>query len=178
MSSRTGADLDARREKNQLDSLESCTYNISMKKDVTPESRMAGECLAGRVRVLNRVITGIYDDALRPYLVRVSQMNVLVAITALRQPRAADVCRRLRLEKSTLSRDLERLIARDWVRATPGGGRTQQLEVTAAGRALLGKLLPAWEAAEERVRALLGAPLTKAIVTAVDRLLATESDEG
>jgi DNA-binding MarR family transcriptional regulator len=149
-----------------------------MKKDPAPEIRMAGECLGGRVRVLNRVITGIYDDALRPYQVRVSQMNVLVAIAALPQPRATDVCRRLRLEKSTLSRDLERLFARGWVRATPGAGRTQQLEATNAGRALLEKLLPAWEAAEERVRALLGVPLTKEIVKAVDRLLAADPDEG
>ena len=123
------------------------------------------------------MITGIYDDALRPHQVRVSQMNVLVAIAALRQPRATDVCRRLRLEKSTLSRDLDRLVARGWVRATPGDGRSQQLEVTDAGRALLAKLLPAWEAAEERVRALLGAPLTKEIVKAVDRL-AAEPNEG
>src|SRR5205823_14810767 len=113
-----------------------------MRDDTTPERRIAGECLAGRVRVLSRVVTGIYDDALRPHKVRVSQMNVLVAVAAMGPVRAADVCRRLRLDKSTLSRDLDRLLDRGWVRATPGTGRSQDLEATPAGRAMSRKTLP------------------------------------
>ena len=147
-------------------------------QDDTPsaECRIAGECLAGRVRVLNRVITGIYDVALRPHNVRVSQMNVLVAIAALGPVRATDVCRRLRLDKSTLSRDLDRLLARGWVRATPGVGRTQDLEATAAGRALIKTVMPAWEVAQERVRGVLGAALTKGIYAAADRLRTADLD--
>src|SRR5262245_47198963 len=99
-----------------------------MRDDTPPECRMASECLAGRLRALNRVVTGIYDTELRPHKVRVSQMNVLVAIAAMAPVRAADVCRRLRLDKSTLSRDLDRLLERGWVRATPGRGRGQDLE--------------------------------------------------
>ena len=37
--------------------------------------------------------------------------------------RATDVCRGLKLDKSTLSRDLDRLLARGLVRATPAEGR-------------------------------------------------------
>jgi DNA-binding MarR family transcriptional regulator len=147
-------------------------------RDDTPtaESRIAGECLAGRVRVLDRVVTGIYDDALRPHKVRVTQLSVLVAIAARTEARAADVCRRLRLDKSTLSRDLDRLLDRGWVRATPGARRVQELEVTAAGRALIKKVVPAWEAAQARVRDILGAALTKGIAEAVERLRAADFD--
>src|SRR5258707_48527 len=115
-----------------------------MRDDATPESRIAGECLAGRIRVLSRVVTGIYDDALRPYDVRVSQMNILVAVAVMGPVRATEVCGQLRLEKSTLSRDLDRLLARGWVRATPGAGRTRHLEATRAGRALIRRVQPAW----------------------------------
>jgi DNA-binding MarR family transcriptional regulator len=148
-----------------------------MKNDATPEGRIAGECLAGRVRVLNRVITGIYDDALRPHKVRVSQMNVLVAIAALGKTRATDVCRLLRLDKSTLSRDLDRLLARRLVRATPAQGRTKDLEATDAGRALIEKVMPAWQIAQERVREILGAALTKGVYDAANRLRAADSDQ-
>jgi DNA-binding MarR family transcriptional regulator len=141
-----------------------------MRDDTPPECRIAGECLAGRVRVLNRVVTGIYDAELRPHEVRCSQLNVLVAVAAMGPVRAADVCRRLRLDKSTLSRDLDRLLERGWVRATPGAGRGQDLEVTAAGRALIRKVAPAWEAAQAQVHDLLGAALAKGICDVAERL--------
>ena len=41
--------------------------------------KIAGECIAVRLRMLNRVITNIYDNALRPLDLKVSQMNILVA---------------------------------------------------------------------------------------------------
>jgi hypothetical protein len=41
--------------------------------------KIASECVAVRLRMLNRVITNIYDDALRPLELKVSQMNILVA---------------------------------------------------------------------------------------------------
>jgi DNA-binding MarR family transcriptional regulator len=147
-----------------------------MRDDATPESCIAGECLAGHVRVLSRVVTGIYDDALRPHKVRVSQMNVLVAVAAMGPVRAADVCRRLRLDKSTLSRDLDRLLDRGWVRATPGVGRSQVLEATPAGRAVIRKVLPAWEEAQARVRGVLGAALMKGLLEAADRIGVTDID--
>jgi|GEM_PF-1598412 len=39
---------------------------------------VAGQCLAGRARRLNRVITGLYDRALRPYGIKVNQIGLLV----------------------------------------------------------------------------------------------------
>ena len=40
--------------------------------------RMARECIAVRVRLINRVITALYDEALRPFGLRISQANILV----------------------------------------------------------------------------------------------------
>ena len=41
---------------------------------------IAGECLAVRVRALNRAVTALYDEALRPLGLRVGQLNLLVAV--------------------------------------------------------------------------------------------------
>lgn len=149
-------------------------YNSIMPDETPHECRIASECLAGRVRVLNRVVTGIYDDALRAHNVRISQMNVLVAVAAMGPVRAAEVCRRLRLDKSTLSRDLDRLLERGWVRATPAAGRGQELEVTPVGRALIERVTPAWEEAQRRVHELLGPELARGLFAAMDRLRAAE----
>ena len=55
--------------------------------------RMAGGCLAVRVRTLNRVVTALYDDALRPLGPRVGQWNLLVAIARMGTARPGDLCR-------------------------------------------------------------------------------------
>ena len=65
---------------------------------------MSESCLAVRVRAVNRAITGIYDEALRPLGVKVSQLNVLVAIASTGEAKAKTVSASLHLEKSSLSR--------------------------------------------------------------------------
>src|SRR5262245_20228467 len=138
----------------------------------SPACEIAENCLASRLRLLNRVITNLYDDALRPHGLRVSQMNILVVVARAGPLRAVDAARRLRLDTSTLSRDLDRLLERKWIRASPGKGRAQQLEITAAGQELLAKTLDDWRATQRKARAVLSPTAADAISAAVDALWA------
>jgi DNA-binding MarR family transcriptional regulator len=70
---------------------------------------IAQQCIAVRLRMLSRAVTRIYNQALRPYGLTTSQMNILVAISCLGEARQQDVCQALHLEKSTLSRDVVRM---------------------------------------------------------------------
>lgn len=119
---------------------------------------VARECIAVRVRLLNRAVTNLFDDALRPLGLKVSQMNILVAAAKLGVARPADVCRHLHLDVSTLSRNVDRMKARGWLEVVPNAAdaRAQPFRLTPKGRALLEKSLPLWEAAQERAQALLG----------------------
>lgn len=150
---------------------------MSHSKQLTPECEMAACCLASRLRLLNRVVTNLYDDALRPHGIRVSQMNILVVIALAGPLRAVDVARRLHLDTSTLSRDLERLIKHGWVRSSPGKGRALRLEITAAGRQLLGKVREDWRAAQRQARKLLSPEAAEAIAGAVDALRAAKKPD-
>jgi DNA-binding MarR family transcriptional regulator len=115
------------------------------------------ECVAVKLRLLNRAVTKIYNQALRPHGLTVSQMNILVAAFYLGQAKQQDICRALHLEKSTLSRDLARMRAQGWITEAPGDDRrTTILTVTAAGKRLLEKAFPAWRQAQEEAKALLG----------------------
>ena len=40
---------------------------------------IARTCVAARMRLLNRVVTNFYDDALRPLGLKISQLNILIA---------------------------------------------------------------------------------------------------
>jgi DNA-binding MarR family transcriptional regulator len=102
-----------------------------------------------RVRMLNRVVTDIYDQGLRPVGLKASQLNVLVAVAKLQVAHPSVVCRILRLDESTLSRNVERMKAKGWLRVEPGDdARTQPLRLTSSGKRLLARAVPAWERAQ------------------------------
>jgi len=118
---------------------------------------VARECVAVRLRMLNRIVTNIYDDALRPLDLKVSQMNMLVAAAKMGVVRPAEVCQRLHLDVSTLSRNVERMKARGWLEVVPDeDGRSQPFSLTPKGRKLLEKAIPAWDEAQKHVTKVLG----------------------
>src|SRR4051812_25422834 len=83
---------------------------------------IAGECLAVRVRTLNRAVTALYDEALRPHGLRVGQLNLLVAVARMGTAKPGDLCRVLRMDKSTLSRDVEVMRRNGWLEVEDTGG--------------------------------------------------------
>ena len=133
--------------------------------------KIAGECIAVRLRMLNRIITNIYDDALRPLDLKVSQMNILVAAAKMGTARPAEVCEHLHLDVSTLSRNVERMKARGWLEVVPDeDGRSQPFRLTAPGRRLLDKAVPAWSAAQQKVKTLLGDGIVDQLNQATKRI--------
>src|SRR5689334_2905967 len=119
--------------------------------------RIARECIAMRVRRLNRVVTKIYDDSLRSLGLRTAQQTILVAISLMNTPTPTDLERRLSLEKSTVSRNVERLQRRGWVEFVPSDdGRSHYLKLTAKGAKLLHESTALWQLAQKRVASLLG----------------------
>ena len=118
--------------------------------------RVGRECIANKVRLLNRAVTAIYDEALRPHQLKVSQMSVLVTIAKMDRVSPGGVGRMLHMEKSTVSRNVERMRARGWLETVPSAeGRASELRVTAAGKRLLRDVHPAWSAAQRQAAALL-----------------------
>jgi DNA-binding MarR family transcriptional regulator len=129
------------------------------------------ECIANKVRLLNRAVTAIYDEALRPHGLKISQMSVLVTVATFGRASPGAVGRRLHMEKSTLSRNVDRMRARGWLdAAATDDERAIELFVTAAGRRLLRKVHAAWSAAQERAVAMLGESGVRGITRTVASL--------
>ena len=132
---------------------------------------IASECIAVRLRMLNRMVTYVYDEALRPLGLKVSQMNILVAAAKMGVARPADVCQRLQLTASTLSRNVERMRARGWLEVAPErDARAQPFRLTTQGESLLRKAAPAWKNAQEKARKLLGKGLVERLGEVPQRL--------
>src|SRR3982074_2897561 len=118
---------------------------------------IAKTCIAVRLRLLNRVVTNFYDDALRPLGLKVSQLNILIVTARLGLARPIQVCDILQLDTSTLSRNVERMRAHGWLEVVPGeDARTQPFRLTAQGKRLLERAVPGWEPAQQEGGELLG----------------------
>jgi DNA-binding MarR family transcriptional regulator len=118
---------------------------------------IARTCIAVRLRLLNRVVTNLYDDALRPLGLKVSQLNILVVTAKFGLARPAKVCEILQLDTSTLSRNVERMRAHGWLEVVPEeDARTQPFRLTPKGKRLLEKSISAWEEAQHQATELLG----------------------
>ena len=79
------------------------------------------------------------------------------------------------MDKSTLSRDVESLLKRGWLRKVAGGDRrSHKLELTPAGRDKVAAILPAWQAAQTALRAKLGTENLAGVFAAADRVWAEE----
>ena len=141
-----------------------------------PEDVISRECLVVRLRLLNRVVTNVYDDALRPLGVKASQLNILVVAARLGLARPADVCQRLQLDTSTLSRNVERMKTKGWLEVVADDdGRAQPFRLTAKGKRLLERAMPAWESAQKKVKKIIGADTMALIDDAVKRIRSERS---
>jgi DNA-binding MarR family transcriptional regulator len=139
---------------------------------MTEQTRRIGrECLGYRVRMLNRIVTGVYDEALAAAGLKTSQFNVLVAVVNLEDCRPADLARALQMDESTLSRNVERMCAKGWLRLDPDRDRRSHLiRITPKGMALIEKGFPAWQKAQNEVARRLGEDNVKALRSVVRKL--------
>jgi len=112
-------------------------------------------CFALHARMTARLLTRVYDAAVRPTGLRFAQFGLLGAIahgSATSQTALAD---RLGLERTTLVRNLKFLEQKGWIEATPGGGRGLAHGLTPAGREILARAIPLWQRAQADIEARL-----------------------
>ena len=118
----------------------------------------AGACLATRVRQLSRIITRVYDDAMRPLGITASQYTLLAQLAARDSITAVEIGHQLDIEKSTLSRNLKRLLALGHITMDPPAGRRGRgLHLTPKGQAILKDAFPIWQDAQTRAVSAMGA---------------------
>src|SRR5260370_2359548 len=98
------------------------------------------------------MVRAIYDGALASAGVKARQFSVLVAVANREKARPAELTKLLQMDESTLSRNVERMCARGWLRLERDKDRRSHLiEVTDKGQVLIRKCLPVWRQAQEEV---------------------------
>lgn len=149
----------------------------SERSKVRPAARFQ-DCVCFNFRWFNRVLTQRYDEALRPFGLRATQLPILARLAA--GPVAmAELADWLAMERTTLLRNLQPLLREGLVVSGRAEGRRGlELGISAGGRALLARAEPAWaEAQAEATAALGGAAKWRALLSefeqAGERLVAS-----
>lgn len=114
-------------------------------------------CVCGRLRRTSRALTRVYDEALAPVGITVTQFSVMRTLSRLERPSLAELAEATAHEKSALWRTLQPLVKKGWVEATSEkGARGQRLSITAPGLEKLNDALPHWRAVQAKVSETLG----------------------
>ena len=120
-------------------------------------THMVADCVCLNLRKMSRVITRMYDEALKPSDLRSTQLPVLVTLVSVGSMTINDLADDLVMDRTSLSRLLRPLVTRGLVKMTPGEDRrTRELSITPRGREAVATAIPMWDKVQDEVLGRLG----------------------
>jgi len=137
-----------------------------------PESpSLPPACACGRLRRAARALTQLYDDAMAPAGLRVTQFSLLRTLANEGPRRITELADRQLLDRTALSRNLDPLIEKGLVAVAPGrDARTRDVALTAKGAAALRRAEPFWKRAQADVAARIGAAKLDSLIATLGEL--------
>ena len=118
----------------------------------TNPAKTTVSAVADRIKLVSRI--GIARGSVS---LGVGILAIFIVTAKLGLARPTQVCDLLQLDMSTLSRNVERMRAHGWLEVVPDeDARTQSFRLTAQGKRLIEKAVPAWEKAQQQASELLG----------------------
>lgn len=114
-------------------------------------------CTNLKLRQLNRMVSRHYDHYLAGAGLKNTQYALLSHVVRLGPIRPSDLARRMQMDASTLTRNLQPLVAQAWIKMGAGGdARSRLIEATEAGQAKRAKGQRAWKKAQLALNEQLG----------------------
>ena len=138
-------------------------------------------CTNLKLRQLDRVVTRHYDAHIAATGLKNTQYSLLSHVVLLGPIRPKDLAKRMGFDASTLTRNLQPLVAQGWLRQGPGeDARSRLVEATKEGRLKRQEGQCAWKQAQLSLNERLGAKRVAAMHALIDecmgRLTAEEGD--
>ena len=130
-------------------------------------------CTNLKLRQLGRIVTRHYDRHLAAVGLKNTQYALLSHVVKLGPIRPGDLARRMQMEPSTLTRNLQPMVAQGWLTIGEGEDARSRL-VTATPEGLEKRALGqrAWKEAEQALNALLGVARVAALHDLLDTSMA------
>ncbi len=116
-------------------------------------------CLCASIRRSSRSISQIYNQHLRNSGedINANQISILVTISQIKKGTITQISNKLKMERTTLTRNLNILENAGWLKTSSGeDGRVKYLFITEKGDSVLIKIYPHWLLAHLQVINTLG----------------------
>lgn len=131
-------------------------------------------CYCGSIRQASRIVTQLYDQALKPSGLKVTQFGILRLLSAYPGLTTGDIAEALAMDSTTLTRTLKIIQDNAWIEARPGEDRRERhWTVTPAGKERLDEAVPLWKNAQKEFAQLASDVdldgLTKAVFQLVQK---------
>jgi DNA-binding MarR family transcriptional regulator len=137
---------------------------VSTPTDLRPQG-----CTNFKLRQLLRRVARHYDDEVGKSGLKTTQYSLLSHVLKLGPLRPGDLARAMKVEASTLTRNLKPLLAAGWLTLTPGSdGRSRLVSITDSGRDKRAEGQRRWRVAQEGLNQLLGVAQVLALHTLID----------
>ena len=133
-----------------------CNYTImpqTQKIDDLPSrlTFIGVTCLGGAARRTANLVTRAYNQHLAPLGIEVTQFSILCTVALERAKSASELAELVGVERSTLARNLDRLVAAGLVASEKGDGRRLVHRLTDRGSDMVAHALPLWEKAQNEL---------------------------
>jgi len=129
-------------------------------------------CTNLKVRQLMRRVAQHFDAEVGKSGLRGTQYSLLSHVTKLGPIRPVDLASLMKVDASTLSRNLKPLVAQGWITLEAGAdGRSRLIHATEAGREKRHEAQRRWRVAQEGVNAALGPERVVALHALIDEAM-------
>lgn len=128
------------------------------KDNIKEMSRQIGKaCLCFNLRKASRLLSQVYDQALKPTGLKATQFSLLMAVAGNDGITIGKLARPLGMDRTTLSRNARILEKKGLIRTREGEDRrTQVLNLTENGAGLLLEAIPLWEQVQKQLIEKIG----------------------
>lgn len=135
-------------------------------------------CSAKKLRQLSRRVSQHFDLTLAQAGLKTTQYSMLSQILTLGPLRPGDLAHTMEMDASTLTRNLQPLVAQEWVTVGPGeDGRSRLVSITALGRKKRAQSQREWKRAQLAFNERMGEELVRRLHAIIDECLAHMNEE-
>lgn len=126
-------------------------------------------CTNLKLRQLTRLVTRHYDHYTAAAGLKTTQYSLLSHVEKLGPIRPGDLARSMQMDASTLTRNMQPLVAQGWLRIGAGeDARSRRVEITDGGRAKRAEGQRAWKQAQLALNERLGSERVAALHLLLD----------
>ena len=132
-----------------------CIYTLMTERlkhspaDDSPDPR---HCAHANLRKTMRVVSQVYNAALKPSGLRATQFTLLAVLSRRGELPLTQLAEILVMDRTTLTRNLKPLLAKGWIEVgREKDERVRLISITQAGRELVAEATPLWRDAQARI---------------------------